>query len=111
MGKIFAAIGGALASFKALSWLIKPFKLLKLFRKAIKEGREAWTAGKDIVPVGKELYREAALVKFGNTSPENIKQMETVARVAIRAAKEMQEAGKELKDLRDVFSEAKAIIG
>jgi len=109
MGKIFGAIGGALGSIKGISWVVKMIKLSGLVKSLIKEGYHVVDEGMDIIPVAEDMLIQLRLVKFGDTSKENIKQMEVALRIATQLAKEAQEAGKEIKDIADVLRKAKDI--
>ena len=113
MDKILGIIGGVssvVGSVLSFKWLRKLLKIKNVVWGAIKEGKDVLDEGMDIIPVANEFIRQIKLVKFGDTSKKNVEAMERALRVATKLAKEAQEAGKELRDLKQVFADAKELF-
>ncbi len=114
MGKVLSAIGGIFSSGFGLvygfKWIRKLIKVKNVIWAAIKEGKDIFDESMDITPVLKEFRDKFRLVRVGDTSKENIKRMQEALDVAFKLSKESQELFKEVKDLKQVFIDAKALF-
>ncbi|KKL81299.1 hypothetical protein LCGC14_1996140 [marine sediment metagenome] len=107
IGSIFSSGFGLLSGFK---WIRKLIRIKNVIFNAIKEGKDVFDESMDIIPVGKELYEKVKQYKFGNTSKENTKVADDALRIAIILVKESHDVVDELKDLKQVFANAKEIF-
>ena len=112
--KIVAVIGGIFTSgfgiIKAFKWVVKIRKIVGMVRKFFKEGKDVVVEGMDIKPAAEKVIKLGRIVKFGDTSPENIERMENLSRASIALAVEAQQVIKEINDVQKLIKDLKNIL-